>query len=119
MAKELIFRLTRKDFVVEAKCGSGAGGQRKNRKKTACRITHPPSGAVAQSPDQREYKRNEQTAFRRLGETKKFKAWHSMETSRQLGHMKQAEERADELMDPKNLRVDVKDVNGRWVKEGS
>lgn len=115
--RELIFKLTRKDFVVEAKTGHGKGGQNRNRRKTACRITHPPSGAVGQSQDQRAYKQNEKTAFRRLTETKKFKFWHGMETSRQLGHMKRAEELTDEAMKPKNLRVEVKDENGRWVKE--
>jgi len=118
MAKELLFRLTRKDFVIEAKCGHGNGGQNRNRRHTACRITHPASGAVAQSQDQREYKQNEQTAFRRLLDTPKFRTWHKIEVARRLGLLAEVEKTVAEQMRPENLRVEVKSEEGRWVPEG-
>jgi protein subunit release factor B len=117
--RELLFRLTRKDFVVEAYTGHGKGGQNRNRRRTACRITHPPSGAVGWSQDQRKYKQNERTAFRRLVESDKFKAWHKLEVCRRLGLMAQAEEEAERQMRPENLLVEVKGDDGTWTKEVS
>ena len=113
--KELLFKLTRKDFIVEAKRGSGKGGQNRNVTNSACRITHPASGAVGQAQDERAYKQNESLAFRRLIETTKFKMWHKMEVARQLGLLKDVEKNVEEEM--KKIKVEVKDENGRWVDE--
>lgn len=117
MAKELLFKLTRKDFVVEAKTGHGKGGQNRNRRKTACRITHPASGAVGQSQDEREYKRNERTAFLRLINSTKFKLWHNRMCMEKLGVLRKVEAEVERLMKPGNILVEVQE-NGRWVKEG-
>jgi len=113
--KELLFKLTRKDFIVEAKRGSGKGGQNRNVTNSACRIRHPASGAEGQAQDERAYKQNEALAFRRLLETTKFKMWHKMEVARQLGLLKDVEKTVDEEM--KKIKVEVKDENGRWVDE--
>lgn len=114
--RELIFRMTRKDFIVQAKTGHGKGGQNRNRRRTACRIFHEASGAEGNAQDERSYPQNERLAFKRLVVTKKFKHWHSMETSRRLGHLENIEDRVEKMMDPKNLRVEVKE-NGKWVRE--
>jgi len=115
--KQLIFRLTRKDFVVEAKTGHGKGGQNRNRRRTACRIFHEPSGAEGNAQDEREYKRNERLAFERLVATKKFKTWHSIETARRLGQLARIDEEVERMMNPKNLSVEVKNEKGLWVPE--
>lgn len=117
MAKELLFKLTRKDFVVEAKRGSGKGGQNRNVTNSACRIFHPPSGAEGQAQDERAYKQNEALAFRRLVETREFKNWHKLEVARRMGLLKKVEAEVEEQMRPENLHVEVKDENGRWKKE--
>lgn len=117
MAKELLFKLTRKDFVIEAKRGSGKGGQNRNVTNSACRISHPPSGAIGQSQDQRDYKQNEQTAFRRLVETPEFKKWHKLEVARATGLLRKVEAEVEQMMRPENLSVEVKDESGKWVKE--
>lgn len=111
--RELLFSLTRKDFKVEAFCSGGHGGQRANRKHTACRITHEPSGASAVAQDERSYPQNEQLAFRRLIESSKFKAWHSMEVSRRMGIFKDLDKKVDEEM--KKIKVEIK-KDGRWVE---
>lgn len=114
MPRELLFTLTRKDFVIEAKVGHGKGGQNKNRRKTACRITHPSSGAVGQAQDQRQYGQNQATAFRRLIDTKKFQNWHRIEIAKRVGLLKDVKERVEEQM--KHVRVEGKNDCGRWVE---
>ena len=112
MSKELLFSLTRKDFVVEAKRGSGKGGQNRNVTNSACRITHPPSGAVGQAQDERDYKQNEKLAFQRCVNTAKFQMWHKMEVSRRLGHLKEVEANVERQM--LDIRVEGKTGEGRW-----
>ena len=115
MPRELLFSLTRKDFLIEAKCAGGNGGQNRNRRRTACRIRHEPSGAEGYSCDQREYKQNERAAFERLIERLEFKNWHKMEVARRCGILADIDDRVAQEM--KKIRVDIKDSNGRWVEE--
>lgn len=114
MARELLFRLTRKDFVVEAKRGHGNGGQNRNVTNSACRITHPESGAVGQAQDERQYHQNEKLAFRRLLDTPKFKTWHKIEVARRLGILADIDKVVDEQM--KEIEVEVQ-KDGKWVPE--
>lgn len=113
--KQLLFKLTRKDFIVEAKRGSGKGGQNRNVTNSACRIRHPASGAEGQAQDERSYKQNEALAFQRLVASATFKKWHKLETARQLGQLDDIEKTVEVQM--KQIRVDVKDKDGKWVEE--
>jgi peptide chain release factor 1 len=56
----------RPDLRVEFIRGSGRGGQNKNKRDTACRITHLPTGISARAEDQRSQDQNKRSAFRRL-----------------------------------------------------
>lgn len=113
--KQLLFKLTRKDFIVEAKRGSGKGGQNRNVTNSACRIRHEPSGAEGQAQDERSYKQNESLAFQRLVASTKFKLWHKLETARRLGQLADIDATVEAQM--KKVRVDVKDGNGKWVEQ--
>lgn len=113
--KELLFRLTRKDFIVEAKRGSGKGGQNRNVTNSACRIKHEPSGAVGQAQDERQYKQNEKLAFQRLLATPEFKKWHKLEVARRLGQLDDVEQVVEAQM--KQIKVEVKNDKGQWVEE--
>jgi peptide chain release factor 1 len=58
--------VTKKDLRIDKYRGSGAGGQNKNKRDTAIRITHLPTGIIATGEDQRTQGQNLKNAFRRL-----------------------------------------------------
>lgn len=63
---ELIFSFTKKDFRVDYYRGSGPGGQHRNKRDTACRITHIESGLTASAEDSKSQSANKKNAFRKL-----------------------------------------------------
>jgi peptide chain release factor 1 len=54
------------DLRIDYYRGSGKGGQHRNKTDSACRITHLPTGIVAQSEEERSQPRNRKAAFARL-----------------------------------------------------
>jgi len=58
--------VTKKDLRIEFFRGSGPGGQNKNKRDTACRITHIPTGLVAQAQEHTTQDKNKKAAFKRL-----------------------------------------------------
>ncbi len=55
-----------KEVLVEPYRAPGPGGQRKNRKETAVRLTHPPSGITVVASERRSQAQNREIAFERL-----------------------------------------------------
>lgn len=110
MSKQPIFSVTLADCRVETKRGSGKGGQNRNKRDTAVRIVHPPSGAVGESQEERSQLQNKRTAFRRMAETPKFKLW----LRRQLGNETVIRAQVEREMWPVNLKTEVRE-NGQWV----
>ncbi len=116
--KQLLFRLTKKDFIVETFRAGGKGGQNQNKRDTGVRIKHPASGAVGESRNHRTQPQNKKEAFRRLIESAKFKTWHKMEVARRLRDGPSVEETVEDMMRPENLRVEVKDPEtDTWILE--
>lgn len=119
--KELLFSLTAKDFKWEFFKSSGAGGQNKNKRDTACRCIHPPSGAIGIGTEEREQGKNRRTAFKRCVESDVFKKWHKIECARQM--LSLAEKRKieayveKELNNKNNLKIEIKDSVGKWIDE--
>lgn len=121
MTRELLFSLDSKDFKWEFFKSSGPGGQNKNKRDTACRCIHPPSGAIGIGTEEREQGKNRRSAFKKCVESEKFKAWHSIECARQMlsaDSKKQIELEVNTEMDKfNNFKVEVKDNFGLWVLE--
>jgi hypothetical protein len=114
--REKLFSVTLADCDVQTKRGTGPGGQNKNTRDTAVRIVHRASGAVGESQEQRNQHQNKVQAFKRMTATTVFKLWLNREIWIRQG-LPTPEQEVEKAMQPKNLRVDVKDEKGRWVPE--
>ncbi len=110
---ELLFSVTAKDCRWDYFRGSGKGGQKRNKTESGCRCTHIASGAVGVSDDTRSQHKNKRTAFVRMTETAKFKAWHKRECARHTGELLKIEDAVDQAMRPWNLKEEIY-VDGKW-----
>lgn len=114
--RELLFSVTKKDLRIDTFKSGGPGGQNQNKRDTGVRITHDASGAVGTAREHRTQEQNKKAAFRRMAESKQFKAWHRVETARRNGQLNEIERTVDKMMSPKNLRVEIVE-EGKWVAE--
>jgi ribosome-associated protein len=97
-----------KEVVVEPYRGPGPGGQRKNRKETAVRLTHPPSGIVVVASERRSQAQNREIAFERL--IKKLADLNRprkrrIPTKPSAGAIRRQQENKDKLSQKKRLRL--------------
>lgn len=114
MTRKKLFSVTLDDCEIQAFTAGGPGGQHQNTSNTAVRIIHRASGAVGTSRQERSQLQNKKAAFRRMTEHPKFKVWLNREIFR-LDGKPSAEEKAEKDMEPKNLRVEVKQ-DKKWVE---
>lgn len=111
--KDLLFSVTRKDLDIVAFRGSGNGGQNRNVRDTACRIRHRESGAVTEAQEHRTFDQNRRAAFLRLAKHPKFRIWLAEMTQIAQG-MPSIGERVERAMSPQNLRVETRNLTGKW-----
>ncbi len=116
MPKEKLFSVSIDDCRVDTFTVGGNGGGGKDTSNTGVRVVHPPSGAQAVCVDGRSQHKNKQTAFRRMGETKAFRLWVRKRAA-ELSSGKTVEQIVDEMMDPANIKVEVRDEDGKWKVE--
>lgn len=60
--------VSRSDLEISFMRGSGKGGQNRNKRDTACRITHIPTGIAVRAEEGRTQEINRELAFKRLAE---------------------------------------------------
>jgi len=107
--KDLVFSITKDDFEIQTFRSGGKGGQNQNKVESGVRIIHHASGCVSESREHRDQIQNKRTAFRRLIEQPKFKAWFKIEAARRMMDKKRLREINDEvnrMMDEKNLKIE-------------
>lgn len=97
-----------REVLVEPYRAPGPGGQRKNRKETAVRLTHPPSGITVVASERRSQAQNREIAFERL--TKKLTALnrprkHRVPTKPSAGAIRRQKEAKGKLSQKKQLRL--------------
>lgn len=109
----MLFSVTKKDLRIEYYKASGKGGQNRNKRETAVRITHPDSEAVVTASEQRNQRQNLKTAFIRLTKHEKFKKWFRVEIARMTNNYqvdykpdKKTQKWLDEQMKPENLKIE-------------
>lgn len=94
-----VLHLTRHDFIWQTFRAGGKGGQNQNKRDSAVRCIHEPSGARGESREHRTQWQNKQEAFRRMAESKVFKLW----VWREHGGVLVA---VEEAMRPENLMIE-------------
>jgi RF-1 domain len=109
MSKELVLSVTIHDCEVQTFRSGGPGGQHQNKTNSGVRVIHHPSGARGESREHRSQHQNKRAAFIRMTETKEFQIWLRIATGRQL----LAEDQVAKDMNPKNIKVEVRE-NGKW-----
>lgn len=112
--RQKILSLTKDDFEITFIKASGPGGQKINKTSSGVRITHPESGASAESKNGRSQNANKKTAFKKLLETPTFKKWLKIEICRKTGVLDEINKTVDEMMDEKNIKTEVVSENGTW-----
>ena len=111
--RELLFSVTKKDFVIQTFQSGGKGGQHQNKTASGVRILHPLSGAKGESRSERSQHRNKRLAFRRLAISKEFKLWQNRVVW-EVCNGKSIDQCVEETLIHENVKVETK-VNGKWV----
>jgi protein subunit release factor B len=105
--REKISTVTIKDCIVQTFRAGGPGGQNQNKRDTAVRIIHEPSGARGESREERTQGLNKRNAFVRMAKSKEFQLW--------ARKMATCAPDIDSMMAEGNLRIEVRE-NGRWTE---
>lgn len=102
-----------RDFDVSYFCGSGAGGQARNKVHSGVQIIHRESGAIGRASDTRSQAENKHSALLRLTKTAQFKFW----LARKLYELDQGEKieaAIERETQPEFLRFEIKNAKGQW-----
>lgn len=101
------------------RCG-GKGGQNLQKRDTGVRWTHPPSGAVGESREERSQLQNEKTAWRRMAETLQFKSWCSLQLQMLEEGYRNVEAKVDRMMArEEDFVVEIEDAEKCVHKEAA
>ena len=104
---KIVLSVTLKDCETQTFLCGGNGGQNVQKTSTGVRIIHHPSGARGESREERSQLQNKKAAFKRMAESTKFRLWLNEKLMD-----KTPEEKVEDDMNPKNLRVEVRGKDG-------
>jgi protein subunit release factor B len=113
--KEKITLASKKDFEVSYFCGSGPGGQARNKVASGVQIIHKESGAIGRASDSRSQAENKKAAFERLVASPKMKHWLAGKLY-EIQQQETLEESVEKDMAPSNLKYEIKDEEGKWIE---
>lgn len=109
--REKLFTVTLDDCDVQTFRAGGNGGQKVDKTSSSVRIVHRASGARGESRESRSQHENKKIALRRMARDPKFIYWVNLQT----GKFESDEAYLEREMAPENIKVEVKDEEGRWV----
>lgn len=112
--EERIPVVTKDDLTITWFSGHGGGGQHRNKHQNCCRMTHRASGVTCVGTSERSQEANRKEAFLSITKHPNFRLWLANRL-REIRDGITLEERVDELMQPKHLKVEVMQ-NGQWVE---
>ena len=98
--RQLLFRLTEKDFIFQEKRGGGSGGQKINKTSSAIQCFHEPSGAMGESEESRKQSQNRKVAFEKCVKTPEFQTWLKLKIDAAKG----------------DVEIEEPDDNGKRIK---
>jgi len=111
--REKVTILSLKDLDVSYFCGSGAGGQARNKVASGVQMRHEESGAIGRASDSRSQYENKKSAFKRLIDHPRMRFWLARKV-----HEVRLGENLDEIIrketEPKYVRYEIKDESGKW-----
>lgn len=111
--RQRVLSVTIHDCEVQTFRSGGKGGQNQNKRDTGVRVIHHPSGARAESREERSQLQNKRSAFVKMVGTKEFKAW----VRRQAGEDVLLVAEVERELWPDRTLVEVKDANGDWTAD--
>jgi hypothetical protein len=112
--RERVTIVSPKDLEISYFCGSGAGGQARNKVASGVQIKHTESGAIGRASDTRSQDQNKRAAFLRLLEDPRMKFFLAREVYR-VKQGETLEQTVENDMKPDKLKCEVK-IDGKWVE---
>lgn len=111
--KQIVNIASKKDFDVSYFCGSGAGGQARNKVASGVQIVHRETGAIGRASDTRSQAQNRKLAFERLVKTPKMKFWLAAKVY-EVRQSETLEETIQRDTANENLKFEIKNAAGQW-----
>jgi protein subunit release factor B len=118
MGKEPLFSVTKKDLKIQTFTAGGPRGQHQNRVETGVRIIHEESGASGESRSEKSQLQNKKLALHHLVASTKFQAWIRVKAA-EIINGRTIEAIIEEQMDPRHIKVEVRNDKGKWVETTS
>jgi protein subunit release factor B len=113
--RERVRILSKKDLEFSYFCGSGKGGQARNKVHSGCQIIHKESGAIGRASDSRSLDQNKKSAFERLLKTPQMKFWLAKKVHEvRMGESVEKEIARETTSD--KLKFEIRNTDGKWVE---